>query len=94
MILSSFVVIFFYIVLKTYPEDICMRLCVFLVICEYLSRIVRMRKKFGSLFISCVQPLYYKEVSKDTNAYWIRTRIQLEFATNFKVHNVQAASFF
>ena len=37
-------------VLKSYPPD--RRLCVYLVLCEYISRTARIRKKCDSLFIS------------------------------------------
>lgn len=82
----------FYIVLKTYPQDICKRLCVFLVICEYLSRTVRIRKKFDSLFISCVQPLWHKKVSRDTNAHWIRTMMTYTAGVCYYFQGSQSSS--
>lgn len=74
-------------VLKTYPPD--RRLCDYLVLCEYISRTARLRKKCDSLFISYVQP--HKEVSRDTIARWIRTVMCAAGVdtTIFKAHSVE-----
>ncbi|XP_062582865.1 uncharacterized protein LOC134272071 [Saccostrea cucullata] len=77
-------------VLKSYPPD--RRLCVYIVLCEYLSRTARIRNKCDSLFISYVQP--HKEVSRDTVARWIRTVMCSAGVdtTIFKAHSVRSAS--
>lgn len=74
---------------KIYPPD--RRLCVYLVLCKYISRTARIRKKCDSLFISCAHP--HKEVSRYTIAHWIRTVMCAAGvdATIFKAHSVRAA---
>ena len=76
-------------ILKAYAPD--RRLCVFTVMCEYLSRTVTLRT-CDSLFISFVKP--YKAVTRDTLARWIRTVMCAAGVDTdlFKAHSVRSAS--
>ena len=76
--------------LKVYPPD--RRLCVVMVLKEYLERTSVLREGISNLFISYVKP--YRAVTKDTISRWLKTTMSLAGidCTIFKTHSIRSAA--
>ena len=77
-------------VLKAYAPD--RRLCIRLVIMEYIKRTKLLRQKEDKLFISFRQP--HQSVSRDTIARWVRVVLAAAGVdiNKFKAHSTRAAA--